>query len=301
MRSRAARRCFAASAVFVRTRPVSVRARRAVVSAALLVLSVGATAAAGVSTNAIPDVPPPPTGWSVNGATQPIASGFELTRAGYLNEAGSAFWTNSVDLTAPLTISYDATMNGGGEVGADGLALVFADASHGGAPDVVGEDASALGYGGIPGVAVALDTYHNAGEPTGDFIGIANGLTTSGDPDYIVKNTDVPDLRAVPHHLQVDVSTNHLDVAIDGRTVLDADVASADPFLRRVHRRERWLHRQPHRHRHQRRQHLRHRVCRRRNSFGDDARDAADDRGVGFSAGGSAGGSGGDFCGARWE
>ena len=201
------------------------RARRILVIATVSLVSVGATAAAALVVNTVPDVPVPPPGWTLNGAARPISSGVELTQAGRLDEAGSTFALAPVDLTEPTTIQFDATMSGGGAVGADGMALVFADAQHGGSPNVVGENASALGYGGIPGIAVTLDTYQNAGDPNDNFVGIANGVDDDGVPVDLAKNVNVPDLRVGTHHLQVDTTPGHLDVSVDGRLVLSLDVA----------------------------------------------------------------------------
>ena len=209
----------------MRTLRVPVRARPVLVIAVALVLSAGATAAAGVALNTIPDPPAPPLGWAVNGAAVPVPAGFQLTRAGQHDEAGSAFWTTPVTLAGPTSIAFDASMSGGGPVGADGITLVFADALHGGDPHVAGESASALGYGGIPGIAVTLDTYENIGEPNGNFIGIANGLDDNGVPAYIAKTTAVADLRAAVHHFEIDVTTNHLTVLVDGRNALASTVA----------------------------------------------------------------------------
>ena len=172
----------------------------------------------------IPDVTSPPLGWSVNGAAEPVAAGFQLTHAGRHDEAGSAFWNTAVDLTAPTTVEFDADLGGGGVTGADGMALVYADAQRGGSPHVVGENASAVGYGGIPGVAVILDTYQNFGEPSSNFVGIANGLDANGVPSYVAKTTAVPDLREGMHHVQIDTARNHVDVVIDGGLALSRSV-----------------------------------------------------------------------------
>jgi Bacterial lectin len=219
------------NAVRMRSLRFPVRARPVLVIAVALALSAGATAAAGVALNTIPDPPAPPLGWAVNGAAQPVPAGFQLTRAGHHDEAGSAFWTTAVTTADPISIAFDASMSGGGPVGADGITLVFADALHGGDPHVAGESASALGYGGIPGIAVTLDTYRNIGEPNGNFIGIANGLDDNGVPAYIAKTTDIPDLRAAVHHFEIDAMPNRLAIIVDGRTVL----ASAVPLPTRAY------------------------------------------------------------------
>jgi parallel beta-helix repeat protein len=200
------------------------RARLIVVVASVVALSAGATAAVGLTVNTVPATPPEPLGWSVNGAAQTVPSGFQLTHAGRHDEAGTAFWETAVDLTTPLAIAFDATLTGGGAVGADGMTLVFADALHGGDPHVAGESASAMGYGGIPGIAVGLDTYRNIGEPSGNFVGIANAIKENGAPNYLSTTTAVPDLRAAVHHFEVDTSRNHLDIAVDGHVVLSRAV-----------------------------------------------------------------------------
>ena len=209
----------------MRSRPVPSRARRVLVVAFVLTVSVGATAAAGMVVNAIPDTPAVPIGWSFNGAAVAVPAGVQLTHAGTLNEAGSAFWKTPVDLGAPMSLAFDASMTGGGPVGADGIAVMFADASRGASPYAAGESASAIGFGGIPGIAVTLDTYQNTNEPSGNFIAIANGLDANGVPAEIARTADIPDLRSATRHVEVDVSLDHLDVSIDGTRVLSSNVA----------------------------------------------------------------------------
>ena len=135
------------------------------------------------------------------------------------------FWTTPLDLDTPIRVGLDASMSGGGTAGADGIALVFADAWQGGNPDLLGNSGLALGYGGIRGVAVTLDTFQNVGEPDGNFVGIADGVDADGAPAYVATTARVPDLRSGVHTLQVDVTDDHLDVSVDGRAVLSADVA----------------------------------------------------------------------------
>ena len=93
------------------------KVRPAFVIAVVVALSAGATAATAVGVNMIPEVTPPPLGWSVNGAAEPVAAGFQLTHAGRHDEAGSAFWNTVVSLTAPTGIEFDADLGGGGRDG----------------------------------------------------------------------------------------------------------------------------------------------------------------------------------------
>jgi hypothetical protein len=196
------------------------RASRAVTVA---VVSVIIAATAAVAATVAPSAAP--VGWSYNGAAQPVAAGVLLTRAGNPGEAGSKFWTAPVNLAGPLHVDFDASISNGGAARADGIALVFANAWHGANPTLVGESGKALGYGGIPGVAVALDTFQNSNEPSANFVGIANGLNADHTPNYIATSVNVPDLYAGTHSFRVDVTFNHLDIAVDGRSVLAADVA----------------------------------------------------------------------------
>ena len=58
------------------------------------------------------------------------------------------------------------------------MALVLADASKGATAASLGGSGSALGFTGIPGVAVVFDTYRNSGEPGPNVVGIVTGATT---------------------------------------------------------------------------------------------------------------------------
>lgn len=57
--------------------------------------------------------------------------------------------------------------------GADGLTLTLANPAAGATPNAVGGVGGRLGFGGIPGVAVALDTYKSGADPSRNFVGIA--------------------------------------------------------------------------------------------------------------------------------
>ena len=98
--------------------------------------------------------------------------GFQLTPAEQV-QAGSAFWPHAVSSKA-LSVSFVATIGGGG--GADGLTLAFADAAtaH---PTALGGIGSGLGFGGIPGVAVGLATYPSATNSSANSIGVISGMT----------------------------------------------------------------------------------------------------------------------------
>ena len=126
-----------------------------------------------------------------------------------------------------LDVSFDATLGGGS--GADGLALVLADASTRN-PTALGLGGGGLGFSGIAGTALALDTYQNGQDPSGNFIGLTNG-PLAGTPDaFSWLKTAIPTVAlrgdiAVTHHVRLYIAnpnaTPSLVVAeLDGVEVL---------------------------------------------------------------------------------
>ena len=113
-------------------------------------------------------------------------------------------------------MSFSATIGGGS--GADGMALVLADPSNG--DNDVGYAGGGLGFAGIGGAAVGLDTY-----PT-DFVGIAQGSDPSGTlPGWLAQTSAVPPLRQGSHQFLVTVDNGTITVSIDGTQVLSSAVS----------------------------------------------------------------------------
>jgi lectin family protein/ASPM-SPD-2-Hydin domain-containing protein/putative pyrroloquinoline-quinone-binding quinoprotein len=155
------------------------------------------TALAGVTSSAI-------AGWQFNGFATGAPNQFTLTQANAGEGAGSAFWTTPLTSSA-LDISFDATIGNGS--GADGMALVLADAAVQ-APTSLGSAGGGLGFLGIRGIALALDTYQNGADPSANFVGLTNGpiSPTSDDLKWLLTSNDVPALRdgiAVTHHVRL--------------------------------------------------------------------------------------------------
>ncbi|WP_307623791.1 choice-of-anchor D domain-containing protein [Streptomyces sp. V3I7] len=168
-------------------------------------------------------VPPPgPNGWTYNGTAALSGTSLVLTPA--VSAVTSARGTGVQGTAVPsarLRARFRATIGGG--TGADGLALLLLDASRA-TPTSLGAGGGGLGYAGLPGVAVTLDTHRNGSEPSGNFVGVATGGTTL--PTYTATSTAVPDLRSGTHALDVSVTTaGHLVVRIDGTQVIDKAVA----------------------------------------------------------------------------
>jgi hypothetical protein len=163
-------------------------------------------------------VVPDPTagGWTLNGSSALTSKALKLTPA-TTNQAGSAFWPHAVSSSA-LTATFTETIDQG--TGANGMAFVLADASQTG-PTALGGDGGSLGFMGIPGVAVALDTYQGAGDPSGNFVGLTDGRDPStGGLHWIATSTAIPPLRNSTHSVTVAVSGGTITVSLDGSQVL---------------------------------------------------------------------------------
>ncbi|MET8536262.1 choice-of-anchor D domain-containing protein [Streptomyces sp. NPDC005065] len=165
-------------------------------------------------------VPPPgPNGWTFNGSAALSGTDLVLTKA-VQNTAGSAVQGTAVP-SARLRANFTAAIGGG--TGADGLAFLLLDASRT-TPKALGALGGGLGYSGLPGIAVTLDTRRNGNDPSANFVGVAIGGT--GDKlQYAATSTAVPALRTGTHAVGVTVTTaGHLLVSIDGKQIIDTAV-----------------------------------------------------------------------------
>ncbi len=161
---------------------------------------------------------PLPGAWTANGSATIAANGAQLTTA-TANTAGSVFPTATVS-SAGLSVAFDATINGGS--GGSGLALALAPATA--AVTSLGAAGDGLGWAGLPGLAVVLDTHQNGSDPSGNFVGVATGAV-GNDPTYVATSTTVPPLAGGTHHIVVSVFGDHLHVAVDGTQVIDVAVS----------------------------------------------------------------------------
>ena len=188
--------------------------------------------AAGVNTvqftNTYTEAPPPaeipdPTagGWTLNSSAKLAGGELQLTEP-LEGQAGSAFWPVAVN-AHNLTVEYDATIGGG--TGADGLALVLADASRGATPTSVGFEGGGLGFSGIPGVAVALDTFQNEVNPSNNFAGVTDGPTSTA-PNLLhwlaTANLSSP-LENATNHIKVVTTATTITVFVNGTQVLSTN------------------------------------------------------------------------------
>lgn len=149
---------------------------------------------------AVPDVTD--ARWRVAGTAAKDGSGIVLTRADQRFAAASAYYETPAH-AAGLRVSFDARI-GDGTVG-DGATFALLDPASTGR---IGGAGGGLGYAGLRGVAVTLDTFDNATNKPGDQVGIATSATGSTF-QYAASTRTVPPLRAV----------NHYDIAVDGGVV----------------------------------------------------------------------------------
>ena len=156
--------------------------------------------------------------WSRNGGATATSTVTRLTTAS-ANRAASTISSARLS-TGELTASFTASLGGG--TGADGMTFALLDPTATSATSVGGK-AGALGFGGLSGTAVTLDTSRGTGEPSSNFVGIATSVK-GGVMHYLATTTAVPNLRAGSHKVVVRTWQGHLIVSIDSKRVLDAVV-----------------------------------------------------------------------------
>ncbi|GAA1979854.1 choice-of-anchor D domain-containing protein [Kitasatospora viridis] len=163
--------------------------------------------------------PPGPAAWTLNGSAKLNGTDLVLTPA-VGNQAGSAFDRTPVS-GARLHARFTSQIGGG--TGADGTALVLLDAAKAG-PTSLGFPGGGLGWSGLPGLAVFLDTWHNPGNPSNNFVAVAvKGVRDS--ITYAATSTAIPALRQGTHTVDVTATpAGHLQVAVDGTQVIDTPV-----------------------------------------------------------------------------
>ena len=142
-------------------------------------------------------------------------------------QTGTVFWPDAL-ASDGLTISFDLAIGPGS--GADGMTLVLADPAGGAAATSVGSGGGGLGATGIPGVVLAFDTFQNDLDPSSNFVGLAP-IGDADAIDWTVTNAAIPDLRAAPRHVTVEVRGATLTVFLDGLQVLQSAMPVASQVL----------------------------------------------------------------------
>ena len=159
-------------------------------------------------------------GWTLNGSAVFDGSSLALTKVGQLNASGSAFPQTALS-TSGLHATFTTTIGGGG--GADGESFAMLDATQT-TSSSIGAPGGGLGFLGLPGVAVTLDTWQNPGDPSNNFVGIVSE-PANGVPTTLASSSSIPNLRSGSHTLDIVASSGRLTVSIDGTQILDTAVS----------------------------------------------------------------------------
>ena len=169
-----------------------------------------------------PDTLPAVTaaGWQRNGSATVSGAAVQLTPATSA-QAGSVIYTTA-QASAALRVCFTADIGTG--TGADGMALLLLNPAAGGG--ALGATGSGLGFGGLAGYAVALDTYDSGiGDPSANFVGIADSGTADA-LHYLSTSTAIPVLHnGGPRQVEVAVVSGRLQVKVAGVQVLDTAVS----------------------------------------------------------------------------
>jgi outer membrane protein assembly factor BamB len=166
----------------------------------------------GVKENAIAS--PLAAGWLLRGQASRRGRFLQLTPA-TVNATGAAFWKTPVPPNG-LRASFTTRLTGGS--GGEGLTFALVGAS--GVPAHPGRPGPGLGLSGLGAVAVALQTFPNARNPSRNAIGV---ITSSEQGRNLVwKNVvdAIPPLRSGPTRVGVTVSAGVITVTVGGFTVL---------------------------------------------------------------------------------
>jgi hypothetical protein len=139
------------------------------------------------------------------------------------NQAGSVIYPTAVT-TNGLQAVFDVQLNAG--TGGNGLTFALLDPGKATATGV-GGNGGELGYGGLPGIAVALVTYRSTGYPGSNFVAISTG-TSNGLLTFQTYVKGIARIRSGTHIVKVQVVNGDvLIVWLDGQQILQ----QAEPGL----------------------------------------------------------------------
>jgi hypothetical protein len=175
---------------------------------------------ATLTANAYALPPPFGSGWTRNGAAALAGTDLVLTPA-TAQVAGSSWYPGPVP-SVGLRARFTAMIGAG--TGADGMTFTLLDPARN-TTSALGAKGGGLGYSGLSGVAVTLDTYRNAGDPSSNFVGVATGGTGSA-LTYAATSSAIGNLRSGTHAVDITItSAGHVVVKLDGATVIDVPVS----------------------------------------------------------------------------
>lgn len=142
----------------------------------------------------------------------------------FTNQAGTAFQTSAAVTSDDVVIEFEFYVSGG--TGADGISLTALDVDR--MTSFVGDTGGGIGFRGLPGWSIELDTYYNGHDPTS-----ADHLSfhIDGDMNSPVAWATLPDMEdGAWHSAAVAVVGSHVVVSIDGTTYMDTTIDELTPF-----------------------------------------------------------------------
>jgi hypothetical protein len=166
-------------------------------------------------------------GWSAlgNAVAEPGCS-YQLTAA-VGNQDGEIVWPTLIS-TGDIQLTFTVTLSNPSGTPADGFAVVLGDPSLGATPTILGTPGMGLGAKGIPGLAFAFDTYHNAGEFPVPYAAVGRGEAALWENPWDSVNTSIPTLVAVgmtiTHTYTVSIVQGLLTMTLDGEEVISGNI-----------------------------------------------------------------------------
>lgn len=141
------------------------------------------------------------------------------------SQAGTAFQTSATIDSANVDIRFAFYMGGG--TGADGLSLTVLDADR--MTSFVGGLGGGIGYVGLPGYTVEVDTYYNSTRDPTPAHHIS--VHVDGDQGRVLAWAALPTMDdAAWHDMRVTVDGTHLTATIDGEVYIDQAFAELSGF-----------------------------------------------------------------------
>jgi hypothetical protein len=165
--------------------------------------------------------------WNFEGSARWDATNewVELTAPVY-DQAGTAFQTAAAVSADNVNVSFGFFVSGGS--GADGISVTALDVAR--MTSFVGLTGGGIGYVGMPGWTVEVDTWHNGeyNDPTTeDHVSVH----VDGVPNNVLAWATLPEMEDGNWHtMDLSVSGIRVTVAIDGTTYIDQDVPQITPF-----------------------------------------------------------------------
>ena len=167
------------------------------------------------------------TTWHFEGSARyDSANGFvELTQA-LPTQAGTAFQTGAAVGADNITIDFSFYVSGGS--GADGISLTALDTTR--MSGFVGESGGGIGYMGLPGWSIEVDTWYNpeSGDPTAE-----DHLSFHFDGSLYSPSAwaALPDMEDGSWHtMSVSVLAPRVTISIDGVGYIDQDITGTFNF-----------------------------------------------------------------------